>query len=114
MMRRGQVWLANLNPTRGREIGKIRPVLIVQEDALAASITPLVVCLPLTTQVYPGLSRWRVSVPARDRLLRPSQIITDQPRTLDRKRLGDGPLTTLTAVEMLAVEQGLRALLGMA
>jgi mRNA interferase MazF len=113
MMRRGQVWLANLNPTRGHEIGKIRPVLIVQEDALDAAVTPVVVCLPLTTRVYPGLSRWRISLPVRDRLLRPSQIITDQPRTLDRQRIGDGPLTTLTDAEMHAVEQGLRAVLGL-
>jgi mRNA interferase MazF len=113
LMRRGEVWLGNLNPTRGREIGKIRPVLIVQENALDESITPLVVCLPLTTQIYPGLSRWRVTVPARDRLLHPSQIVTDQPRTLDRSRIGDGPLTTLTAAEMHAVEEGLRALLGL-
>ena len=112
-MRRGEVWLANLNSTRGRELGKIRPVVIVQEDALDASVTPLVVCLPLTTQIYPGLSRWRVSLPARDRLLMPSQIMTDQPRTLDRRRIGDGPLTTLTAAELQAVELGLRAVLGL-
>jgi mRNA interferase MazF len=73
----------------------------------------MVICLPLTSQVYPGFSRWRVSLPARDRLLRPCQVITDQPRTVDRSRFGDGPLTTLTAQEMAAVEQGLRAALGL-
>jgi mRNA interferase MazF len=112
-MRRAEVWVANLNPARGHEVGKIRPVLVIQSDELDASVSPMVICLPLTSQVYPGFSRWRVSLPARDRLLRPCQVITDQPRTVDRSRFGDGPLTTLTAQEMAAVEQGLRAALGL-
>ena len=36
MIRRGDIWVANLNPGRGREIGKIRPVLVIQDDALTA------------------------------------------------------------------------------
>ena len=112
-MRRAEVWVANLNPARGHEVGKIRPVLVIQSDELDALVSPMVICLPLTSQVYPGFSRWRVSLPARDRLLRPCQVITDQPRTVDRSRFGDGPLTTLTAQEMAAVEQGLRAALGL-
>ncbi len=113
MMRRGEIWVANLNPPRGREIGKARPVLVIQADELGTAVTPLVVCLPLTTQVYPGFSRWRVTVPARDRLLKPCQVVTDQPRSLDRARFGDGPLATLTAEELTAVERGLKAVLGL-
>lgn len=112
MMRRGEVWVANLNPPRGREIGKIRPVLVMQSDELNAAATPMVACLPLTSQVYPGFRRWRVTLPARDRLLRPCQVITDQPRTIDRERFGEGPLTALTDDEMAEVERGLRAVLG--
>jgi mRNA interferase MazF len=36
---------------------KIRPVLVIQDDALTASGTPMVVILPLTTQVYPSFNR---------------------------------------------------------
>ena len=32
MIRRGEIWTANLNPSRGREISKIRPVLILQAE----------------------------------------------------------------------------------
>jgi mRNA interferase MazF len=112
-MRRGEVWVANLNPARGREIGKVRPVVVIQCDELGAAVTPMVVCLPLTTQVYAGFSRWRVTLAARDRLLKPCQVVTDQPRTLDRARFGEGPLTTLTADELAAVELSLKAVLGM-
>lgn len=112
-MRRGEIWVANLNPGRGQEIGKIRPVLVIQDDLLTAACTPMVVVLPLTTKVYPAFTRWRVTIPPRDRLLKPCQVVIDQPRALDRARIGEGPLTSLTAEEMATVEKSLRAVLGL-
>jgi mRNA interferase MazF len=112
-MKRGEIWVGNLNPSRGREIGKVRPVVIIQSDELSKDITPMVAILPLSTQVYPVFKRWRVTIPARGRLLKPCQVVTDQPRTLDRDRFGEGPLTTLTTEEMAAVEKGLLAVMGM-
>jgi mRNA interferase MazF len=112
-VKRGEIWTANLNPARGREIGKIRPVLIIQADELIEAGTPMVVVLPVTTQVYPAFKLWRISVPARDRLTEACQVVVDQPRALDRARVGDGPLTTLTSGELSAVERSLRVVLGM-
>ena len=112
-MQRGQVWVANLNPPRGQEIGKIRPVLVVQADELTASGSPMVIVLPLTTRVYPAFTRWRITIEPRDRLLKPCQVVIDQPRALDRDRIGEGPLVTLTTGEMEAVTRSLRAVLGM-
>lgn len=113
MMRRGEIWTANLNPSRGREIGKIRPVLIVQADELIDAGTPMVVVLPLTTHVYPEFKLWRVTVPARGRLEEVCQVVVDQPRALDRTRIGEGPLAVLTPAELAAVERSLRVVLGM-
>jgi mRNA interferase MazF len=112
-MKRGEIWVANLNPPRGRETGKVRPVLVVQADELNASVTPLVIVLPLTTQVRPAFRLWRVTIHARDRLLQDCQVMVDQPRALDRARFGDGPLTTLTREEIEVVERSLRIVLGM-
>jgi mRNA interferase MazF len=112
-MRRGEVWTANLNPSRGREVGKIRPILIIQADELIEAATPMLVVLPLTTHVYPEFKLWRVTVPARDRLREDCQVVVDQPRALDRTRLGEGPLTVLTPAELAAVQCGLRVVLGM-
>lgn len=114
MIRRGEIWVANLNPGRGREVAKIRPVLVVQDDALTAAGTPMVIVLPLTTQVYPGFSRWRVTIEPRECLLKPCQVIIDQPRALDLKRIGEGPLTRLTEAELARVERSLKAVLGLA
>ena len=112
-VQRGEVWVANLNPNRGAEVGKVRPVLVLQEDALGGEVTKTVIVLPLSSQVREDVQHLRVTLPARDRLLRPCQVLVDQPRTLDRRRLGDGPLTRLTAGEMAAVERTLGAILGL-
>jgi mRNA interferase MazF len=114
MMRRGEIWVANLNSGRGREISKIRPVLVFQADELSAIGTPMVVILPITTQVYPDYKIWRVPVPARERLLVDCQVVVDQPRALDRDRFGEGPLATLSEEEMGSVERAFLGVCGMA
>lgn len=112
-MRRGEIWTGNLNPTRGAEIGKIRPVLILQADELIQAGADTVIVLPLSTQVWPGFKHFRVTIRARDKLKHDCQVVVDKPRALDRRRLGDGPLTMLTAEEVAAVEKSLLAVLGM-
>ena len=112
-MRRGEVWIGNLNPNRGAETAKIRPVLIIQADFLTHQGHATVVVLPLTTQARPAMEPLRVTVPARDRLRETCQVIPEQPRTLNRTRLADGPLTILTAQEMAKVERALLAVLGL-
>ena len=112
-MRRGEIWVGNLNPNRGSEIGKIRPVLILQADFLTEQGEPTVIVLPLTTQVRKSKEPLHVTVPARDRLLQTCQVMPEQPRTLDRARLADGPLTKLSPDEMRAVEASFKAVTGL-
>jgi mRNA interferase MazF len=112
-MKRGEVWVANLNPVRGREMGKVRPVLVVQGDELLQAGSPTIVVLPLTTRVQPQLRLLRITLPARDRLQQDCQVVVDQPRTVDRRRIGDGPLTRLTPAELDAVDRGMRVALGL-
>ena len=110
-MRRGEIWVGNLNPNRGAEVGKIRPVLIIQADFQSHRASQRLSCYP----DHPGTPRkepLHVTIQARDRLLQTSQVVPEQPRTLDRKRLIEGPLTTLSPEEMLAVERSLSAVLG--
>ena len=112
-MRRGEVWLANLNPNRGAEVGKVRPVLIVQADFLIAQGDPTVVVLPLTTQARASKEPLHVTIRARDELAQVCQVMPEQPRTLDRRRLIEGPLTRLSEDEMRGVERSLVAVLGL-
>ena len=50
MVRRGEIWLANLNPTRGSEQAGTRPVLILQNDAIN-KFTTTFLSIPLTTNL---------------------------------------------------------------
>jgi mRNA interferase MazF len=111
---RGEVWVANLNPAQGAEVGKTRPVLVLQDNSLTREGAETVVILPLTSRVRPEIQRLRVTLPARGRLLKDSQVIVEKPMTLDRRRLVEGPLASLSAIEMSAVERTLLVVLGMA
>jgi len=77
------VYLADLDPTRGSEIAKTRPVLIVSQDAMNLHLDTAVVC-PLTTKLHP---QWRSRVPCRCAGKR-AEIAVDQIRTLSKERLG--------------------------
>lgn len=112
-MRRGEIWVGSLNPNRGAEVGKTRPVLIIQADFLIAQGEPTIVVLPLTTQVRKSKEPLHVTIPARDDLRDTCQVMPEQPRTLDRRRLTRGPLTRLRPEEMAAVERSLLAVVGM-
>jgi mRNA interferase MazF len=112
-MKRGEIWVGNLNPNRAAEAGKVRPVLVMQADFLTDQGDPTVIVLPLTTQVRAAKEPLHVTIRARDRLREDCQIMPEQPRTLDRNRLRDGPLTRLNDAEMRAVEKSLMAVLGL-
>ena len=112
-MRRGEIWVARLNPNKGNEMGKMRPVLIFQDDQVLSSGLLTVLAIPLTTQFRPSFAPLRVRVQARDRLLKDSFVVIEQIRALDRSRFLEGPLTTLHQEEMVEVEKSLKAVLGL-
>ena len=51
MAKKGEIYLANLNPKKGNEVGKLRPVLIYQTDMLNEILHPTTSILPLSTNL---------------------------------------------------------------
>jgi mRNA interferase MazF len=84
---RGEVWLADLDPRRGTEPGKTRPVLIVQSQALVSAGHPSTIVVPLTTQLVEGAEPLRLRFARRGRLSRDSDLLIDQIRAIDNRRL---------------------------
>lgn len=85
--RRGELWSADLNPRRGTESGKVRPVVIVQSDLLNETDHPSTWILPCTTQLT-GESVLRVELPAGIAGNRaPCEVMIDQSGAVDRTRL---------------------------
>lgn len=112
-MRRGEIWVANLNPNKGGEIGKVRPVLVLQDDGMTEKGLRTILVAPLTSQLRREYEPVRVPLTARGRLLRDCHVMLEHLRAIDRARFGDGPLAALTPEEMAAVEKSLRGILGM-
>ena len=109
---RGDVWMASLDPRQGTEPGKTRPVLIVQAQALLDAGHPSTLVVPLTTRLVDDAEGpLRVRVKAAGRLRRESDLLVDQLRAIDNRRLIEGPLTRLTPATMRRVEDAIRAVL---
>jgi mRNA interferase MazF len=104
MRKRGEIWLANLDPRQGSEPGKTRPVLIVQAQALLDADHPSTLIVPLTTRLVDEAEPLRLRVRRAGRLRRDSDLLIDQFRAIDNRRLAQGPLTRLSASQMARVE----------
>jgi len=110
MIKRGEIYLVNLNPKRGNEVGKLRPVLILQTDALNEVAHPTVIVLPLSTKLIDQqILRFRIT--KRDRLDKDSDILCDQIRTIDIHRIVSEPLTRLSEEELAQVEERVKIIL---
>jgi mRNA interferase MazF len=97
---RGQIWLANLDPRRGAEPGKTRPVLIVQAQALLDAGHPSTLIVPLTTNLVADAEPLRLRVKATGRLRKESDLLIDQLRAIDNGRLTGTPLAKLGEAAM--------------
>ncbi len=100
-VKRGDVFLIDLSPTRGREIRKTRPCVVVSPDDLNAHLRTYIVA-PLTT----GGHRYPFRVPCRFGG-KAGHVVLDQLRTVDLERLirRRGQLTATTLKKVLGVLQ---------
>ena len=111
MLKRGEIRLANLNPGRGTEPGKTRPVLIVQCQDLLDAEHPSTLILPLTTHLIANADPLRLRIKADDGLKYDSDLLIDQLRAIDNKRLTGEPLMQCPPEIMDKVDQYLAELL---
>lgn len=100
-VKRFEVYLVELDPTRGSEIKKTRPAAVVSPDEMNAPLRTVIIA-PMTTKgrVYP--SRVPCSFNGRER-----QVVCDQLRTVDKVRLVKklGTLSPETQQEVTGVLQ---------
>lgn len=85
-----EVWLANLNPPKGTESGKVRPVLVVQTDLLNKVPHLSTIICPITTNILPYSEILRVHLKkGMANVEKDCDILIDQLRAIDNKRLVD-------------------------
>ncbi len=86
-IRRGSLYLADLNPRLGTEPGKVRPVLVIQTDLLNEAGHPSTWVLPCTTRLS-GESLLRAVLPRGIAGNRQDwEVMIDQSRAVDNQRL---------------------------
>lgn len=89
IVKRGDVFYADLRPVVGSEQGGIRPVLIIQND-IGNKHSPTVICAAITSKMNKAKLPTHVEIEAgRYQIVRDSVILLEQLRTIDKRRLKD-------------------------
>ncbi|MDK2934137.1 MAG: mRNA interferase MazF [Clostridiales bacterium] len=87
IVKRGDIYYADLSPVIGSEQGGIRPVLIVQND-VGNKYSPTVIATAITSQINKAKLPTHIEISAQEYgLPKDSVILLEQIRTIDKKRL---------------------------
>jgi mRNA interferase MazF len=105
------IWLANLNPQRGTEPGKVRPVVIVQTNMLNNEHPSTIIC-PISTNRIANATPLRISL-QENQLDKPSDILVEQIRAIDNRRLIE-PIGKLTVEQIYDLRESLNIVLELA
>ncbi|WP_375009224.1 type II toxin-antitoxin system PemK/MazF family toxin [Alteribacillus sp. JSM 102045] len=112
VVKRGDVFFADLSPVVGSEQGGVRPVLIIQND-IGNRFSPTVVVAAITAQIKKAKLPTHVEIDAaKHRFDRDSVILLEQIRTIDKQRLTD-KITHLDEDTMERVKEALEISLGL-
>lgn len=107
---RGEIWLVDLNPTRGHEqAGEHRPCLIISADILNSGPAEMVFAIPLTTTDRGIPLHVKVEPPEA---ARPSVILCDQLRAISKERL-KSRVGAVSPVILLQIEDRLRIIMSL-
>lgn len=112
IVKRGDVYFADLSPVVGSEQGGVRPVLVIQND-IGNRFSPTVIVAAITAQIQKAKLPTHVEIDAKAYGFdRDSVILLEQIRTIDKQRLTD-KITHLDEEMMNRVNEALMISLGM-
>ncbi len=113
MIRRGELYYADLSPVVGSEQGGVRPILIVQNDT-GNKYSPTIIAAAITSQINKAKLPTHIEINAHEfGLSKDSVILLEQIRTLDKKRLKER-IGELSPITMRKVNNALLISLGFA
>jgi len=92
-IKRYEIYFADLNPTIGSEIKKVRPVVVISQDEMNQYLETVVAC-PLTSKIHP---QWRTRLQIKC-ANKKAEIAVDQIRTIRKQRLKKR-IDTLTKIK---------------
>lgn len=87
VVKRGDIWLVNLDPTIGFEVKKSRPAIIIQND-IGNKFSPITIIAPITSQNIDSLYPVEVFISSNDsKIKKSSKAMLNQIRAIDKQRL---------------------------
>ena len=111
LVKRGEIYYADLSPVVGSEQGGVRPVLIIQND-VGNKYSPTVIVSAITSQLGKAKLPTHIELPSTQyNLPKDSVALLEQIRTLDKRRL-KGRVTELSQSKMKEVDRALLISLG--
>lgn len=106
VIKRGDIFYADLSPVIGSEQGGIRPVIIIQND-IGNKYSPTVIVAAITSQINKAKLPTHVEISSEEYgLNRDSVVLLEQIRTLDKKRLKE-KIGHMTETDMKKVDKSL-------
>ena len=112
VVKRGDIYYANLSPVVGSEQGGHRPVLIIQND-VGNKYSPTVIVAAITSQISKAKLPTHVEISSKQfGLEKDSVVLLEQLRTVDKRRLKE-KVTHLNEDIMEKVDEGIRISLGL-
>lgn len=112
LIKRGDVFYANLSPVIGSEQGGSRPVLILQNN-IGNKYSPTIIVAAITAQISKGKLPTHIELKAdKCKLERNSVVLLEQLRTIDKKRLRN-KITTLDSTIMKSVDEAVKISVGL-
>lgn len=113
VVKRGDIFYADLSPVIGSEQGGIRPVIIIQND-IGNKYSPTVIVAAITSQINKAKLPTHVEISSEEYgLNRDSVVLLEQIRTLDKKRLKE-KIGHMTEIDMKKVNKSLLISLNLA
>ena len=85
-LNRKDIVLVNFNPTKGAEMGKLRPAIVLS-DAVDNAILPTIMVIPLSTRLEDNALPYRFRIVARAQLLQDSDACINEIRALSKDRV---------------------------
>lgn len=110
---RGGVYLARLDPAKGAEVGKLRPVVLLNDDKLLEVEPPHVFVCPLSSRSEPAYAALHLALSARDNLRAKSFALVEHCRAISIRRLLEERLAQLTMGEVNEIARRLQRMIGM-
>lgn len=110
---RAGVYLARLDPAKGAEVEKLRPVMVLSAEEILAVNPPLLFVCPLSRQSSPEFESLHVALPPRDALKVPSFALVEHCRAISRRRVLGDRIARATDEELAVVLHRLQRLVGL-